>query len=71
MFVAVAAPVGNDAIDGVTNDGMEAAKAGNTDCWAAANDGRLRRASRFRERAVVDAMAAEIDVEMCGWIELE
>ena len=28
----------------------------NTDCCAAASDGRLRKASRLRERAVLDAM---------------
>lgn len=56
--------VGSDAVGGMANDGMEArmpvdkikGELDDMDCCAATSDGRLRRANRFRERAVVDAM---------------
>lgn len=63
----------SDVIGETMNDGIRAAEDGsidddavNSDCCAAANDGRLRRAMRLRERAVVDAMVLYRKVDWRG-----
>lgn len=73
--LGAAEAVRSDVIGGVANDGTEARarvvniedEEADMDCCIAASDGRLRRASRFKERAVVDAMVAMF-MPMLGFV---